>query len=108
MYVDLYQNLATKNNWKTKEVVIKRGLLAKMRAISDVVFLKMFLICKPRLLIFHNFQKLRKHNTSTGTRNQISISTSMLRNKCKINAPALMRGNEINSGFLRPFRASEF
>lgn len=65
MYVDLYQNLATKNNWKTKEVVIKRGLLAKMRAISDVVFLKMFLICKPRLLIFHNFQKLRKHNTST-------------------------------------------
>lgn len=75
------------NNWKRKEVTIKRGLLARMRAISDVVFLKTFLICKPRLLIFHNFQKLRKHSTPTGIRNQISKSTSMLGNECKINAP---------------------
>lgn len=80
-----------------------------MRAISDVVFLKMFLICKPRLLIFYNFQKLRKHNIPTGTRNQVSKSTSILRNECKINAPSLMRGNEINSGFCETiFRATEF
>lgn len=43
------------NNWKCKEVIIKCGLLVRMWVIFDVVFLKMFLICKLRLLIFYNF-----------------------------------------------------